>query len=124
MIYSLDDVIEFECGCKVSIDDFYDLIDKVKTENSDHTTGWHLTENHLELENTDRQDVGAALALISEQTAVCLEKYFPNHKPKLMLAKLIRCAAKSYKILTSRVRKDPKDHLKSAFGIYYNVKLH
>ena len=64
MNHSLDDVIEFECGCKVSIDDFYDLIDKVKTENSDHTTGWHLTENHLELENTDRQDVCAALALI------------------------------------------------------------
>ena len=31
-------------------------IDKVKTENSDHTSGWHLTEDHLEVENTDRKD--------------------------------------------------------------------
>ena len=99
MSYPLDDVVEFDCGCKVSVDDFYDLIDKVKTENSDHTIGWHLSENHLELENTDRQDVGLALALISEQTAVCFEKYFPKHKPKLKLAKLIRCLAKVYKIL-------------------------
>ena len=124
MNYPLDDVVEFGCGSKVSVDDFYDLIDKVKTENSDHTSGWHLTENHLEIENTDRQDVGLALALISELTAACFEKYFPKHTPKLLLAQLSRCLAKAYKILTSRVRKDPKDHLKSAFGIYYNVNFH
>ena len=32
-------------------------IDKVKTENSDHTSGWHLSEEHLEIENTDRKDL-------------------------------------------------------------------
>ena len=47
-----DDIVEFKCGCKVTIDDFWDLIDKLKTENSDHTSGWHLTEEHLEVENT------------------------------------------------------------------------
>ena len=48
----LDDIVEFKCGCKVTIDDFWDLIDRLRTENSDHTSGWHLTEEHLEVENT------------------------------------------------------------------------
>ena len=56
---------------------------------------------------------------MSEQTAVLLEKYFPRDKPKLALAKFFRCLAKAHKIFTSRVRKDPKDDLKSALGTYY-----
>ena len=53
-----------------------------------------VMENDIEkLVNKFSEDVGAALALISEQTAVCFEKYFPNDKPKLALAKFIRCLA-------------------------------
>ena len=80
-------------------------------------------KGHILIQHT-LQDVGLALSLISELTSVCFEKYFPKYKPKLALAKLLRCLAKVYKILTSRVRKDPQDHLKSGFGVYYNVILH
>ena len=48
--------MKFKCGSKVTIDDLWDLIDRIKTENTDHTSGWHLTEDHLEVENTDRKD--------------------------------------------------------------------
>ena len=54
--------------------------------------------------------------LISERTAAAFEAYFPNHKPKLAYAKLIRCCANVMKIMTSRVKYDSKDHLHSALG--------
>ena len=49
---SLDDEVIFKCGSKVTIDDFWDLIDRLKAVNSDHTSGWHINEEHLEVENT------------------------------------------------------------------------
>ena len=69
--------------------------------------------------------MGFALNLVSEQTAVLLEKYFPNSKGKKNLARLFRCLAKCYKIMTSRCRHDSKDHMRSALGLelYYDVHI-
>ena len=53
---SPDDEVDFGDGSTANIDDLWELIDKVKTVNTDHTSGWTLTEEHLEVENTDRHD--------------------------------------------------------------------
>ena len=47
------------------VDDFYDLLDKVRADSSDHTSGFHLSEDHLEVESQDRQDVTMAMHLLS-----------------------------------------------------------
>ena len=76
----LDDIVTLPCGCQVSVQDFYDLLDKVKTISSDHSSGFHISEDHLLVENTDRQDVTMAMQLLSERTAAAFKKYFPNDK--------------------------------------------
>ena len=60
-----------------------------------------------------------AMHLISERTAAAFETYFPNSKSKLAYAKLIRCLANAFKIATSRVMWDRKDHLHSGLGYLY-----
>ena len=52
--------------------------DKVKSENSDHTSGFHISPEHLSLEGSDRQDYKKCRELLSDRTAACLEKYFPK----------------------------------------------
>lgn len=50
-----------------------------------------------------------------------LEKYFPNSKAKLALAKFIRCCANTHKVATSRIMLDKSDPLRSALGMHYEV---
>ena len=60
-----------------------------------------------------------AMHLLSERTAAAFETYFPNDKAKQSLAKFIRCLANAFKVATSRVVWDKKDHLHSALGYLY-----
>ena len=57
---------------KISNLDLWDLLEKVKTDENDHTSGFHLSEEHLQVESSDRQDVAKCLHLLSERTAACL----------------------------------------------------
>ena len=68
----LDDIVILPGNHKVSNLDLWDLLDKIKTESNDHTSGFHLSEEHLQVESSDRQDVAKCLHLLSERTAACL----------------------------------------------------
>ena len=46
---------------------FVDLIEKVRAENNDHTTGFHLSEEDLEVVSSDRQDMAKCLHVLSER---------------------------------------------------------
>ena len=116
----LDDVTTLPCGNKVTRKDFWELVDLLRNSvGHEHTSGFHLSDEHLECEGQDRQDIPLALQLISERTGHAFMKYFPKDKAKQALGKLIICAAKSYKIMTSRCMKYKGDDLKSALRIYY-----
>ena len=119
-----DSYVQLPCGSWVCVDDFYELIDKVRADTSDHTSGFHLSEDHLEVESQDRQDVTMAMQLLSERTSAALKTYFPNDKAKLALAKFVLCCANAFKVATSRIKWDKKDHLHSGFGIYFEVVFH
>ena len=81
-----------------------------------------MTEDHLEIESSDRQDVRMAMQLLSERTAAALQKYFPKDKAKQALAKFVLCCANAFKVGTSRTKWDKKDHLHSALGwMYFDV---
>ena len=111
-------------GSIVSVDDLWDLLDKVRADvGSEHTSGFHLNSSHLEVEGSDLQSPAAAYAIFSERTGNALIKYFPNSPAKQALGKFIICVAKAIKILTARCRLDKKDKLKSAFRIYYEVRI-
>ena len=43
----LDDEVILPGGFKVSVKDFYDLLEKLKTDENDHTSGFHLSEDDL-----------------------------------------------------------------------------
>ena len=73
----LDDFVTFLGGFKVSVQNFHDLLDKVRTVSADHSSGFHISEDHLLVENTDRQDVTMAMHLLSERTVAAFRKYFP-----------------------------------------------
>ena len=60
-----------------------------------------------------------AMHLISERTAAAFETDFPNSKSKIAYAKLIRCLANAFKVATSRIAWDQKDHLHSGLGFKY-----
>ena len=52
-------------GSIVSVKDLWDLLDKVKAYvGMEHTSGFHLSPEHLLVEGTDLQDVGAAWAVL------------------------------------------------------------
>ena len=70
----LDDEVILPGGFKVSVKDFYDLLDKLKTDENDHTSGFHLSEDDLLVESQDRQDVASCLRIFLERTAACFEK--------------------------------------------------
>ena len=72
----LDDYVTLPGGYTVCVDDFWHLIDKVKTDNCDHTSGFHLSDEHLNIEGSDRQDYRKCMDLLSDRTANCFEKYF------------------------------------------------
>ena len=46
---------------------FVDLLEKVRSENNDHTTGFHLSEEDLEVVSSDRQDMAKCLHVLSER---------------------------------------------------------
>ena len=60
----LDDIVTLPCKSKVSVYDFYDLLNKLKTKTSDHTSGYHITEDDLLVESTDRQNMTSAMKLL------------------------------------------------------------
>ena len=60
--------LNLSIGSVVSVDDFYALLDKFRAESSDHTSGFHISEDHLEVESQDRQDVTMCMQLLSERT--------------------------------------------------------
>ena len=60
----LDDIVTLPCKSKVSVYDFYDLLNKFKTKTSDHTSGYHITEDDLLVESTDRQNMTRYHSLI------------------------------------------------------------
>ena len=61
----LDDIVTLPCQSKVSVYDFYDLLNKFKTKTtSDHNSGFHMTEDDLLVESTDRQNMGSAMRLL------------------------------------------------------------
>ena len=109
-------------GSICSVDDLWDLLEKTRNDvGMEHTSCFHLTSEHLLVEGSDLQHVGSAWAILSERTGNALIKYFPNDKAKQSFGKFLNLVAKAIKILTSRCKKDKKDHLKSAFRIYYKV---
>ena len=116
----LDNEVILPDGSKVSKKDFYDLINKTKSE---LTTSFRLSEDHLEVEGSDRQDVSKALHVLSEETAANFLRYFPRQKRKCALAKFIQTIAKSYKILSSRYIYLFKDKYKSAFRAYLEEQI-
>ena len=61
----LDDIVTLPCKSKVSVYDFYDLLNKFKTKTtSDHNSGFHMTEDDLLVESTDRQNMTSAMKLL------------------------------------------------------------
>ena len=61
----LDDIVTLPCQSKVSVYDFYDLLNKFKTKTtSDHNSGFHMTEDDLLVESTDRQNMTSAMKLL------------------------------------------------------------
>ena len=62
--HMLDDIVTLPCKSKVSVYDFYDLLNKLKTKTSDHTSGYHITEDDLLVESTDRQNMTRYHSLI------------------------------------------------------------
>ena len=61
----LDDIVTLPCKSKVSVYDFYDLLNKFKTKTtSDHNSGYHITEDDLLVESTDRQNMTRYHSLI------------------------------------------------------------
>ena len=61
----LDDIVTLPCQSKVSVYDFYDLLNKFKTKpSSDHNSGYHITEDDLLVESTDRQNMTRYHSLI------------------------------------------------------------
>ena len=62
--HMLDDIVTLPCKSKVSVYDFYDLLNKFKTKYSDHTSGFHMSEDDLLVESTDRQNMGSAMRLL------------------------------------------------------------
>ena len=45
--HMLDNLITLPCGSLVLVQDFYDLLEIVKINSSDHTSGFHISEDHL-----------------------------------------------------------------------------
>ena len=112
-------------GSVCSVDDLWDLLEKVRSDvGMEHTSCFHLNSDHLLVEGSDLQHVGMAFAVLSERTGNSLIKYFPNDKAKQSFGKFLNVVAKAIKIMTSRCKKDKKDHLKSAFRIYYKVSTY
>ena len=112
-------------GSICSVDDLWDLLEKVRNDvGMEHTSCFHLTSEHLLVEGSDLQHVGSAWAILSERTGNSLIKYFPNDKAKQSFGKFLNLVANAIKILTSRCKVDKKDRLKSAFGIYYKVSAY
>ena len=116
----LDDKTTLPCGSTVTKFDFYHLLDKLSAEvGSEHTSGFHINSDNLECEGQDRQSVSLCTNLLSERTGQAFIKYFPNNKAKKALGKFIICAAKAFKIMTSRCMVHKKDKLKSALRMHY-----
>ena len=117
----LDDEVILPGNFKVSITDFYDLLEKIKTDEDDHTSGFHLSEEDLLVESQDRQDVASCLRIFNERTSACFQKYFPKNNAKQALAEFISCCVDAHKVATSRVMLNKSDNLRSALGMFYEV---
>ena len=76
----LDDEVILPCGSKVSVKDFYDLLEKLKTNSDDHTSGCHLTKDDILVKSQEEQDVVSCLHMFSEYTATFLENTFLKAK--------------------------------------------
>ena len=52
---------------------FVDLLEKIRCGDNDHTSGFHLSEDDLEVQSTDRQDMAKCLHVLSERYGnICL----------------------------------------------------
>ena len=116
----LDNEVTLPEGSTVTKKDFYDLIEKT---NSEITTAFRISEEHLEVEGSDRQDVSKALQIFSEEIAANFLTYFPRQKNKKALAEFIQVIAKAYKNFSSRYIYFFKDKFKSAFRAYLEEQM-
>ena len=52
---------------------FFDLLEKLRCGDNDHTSGFHLSEDDLEVQSSDRQDMAKCLNVLSERCVnICL----------------------------------------------------
>ena len=112
----LDDVVRLPNGEIVTVDDFFDMLEVVQSE---ITSGFHISENDLNVSGNDRQDTRAAVHVLSERTAAILKHHFPNDSAKQALSSAIDMIAKCFKIMTSRVLCDRSDDWKTALRMHY-----
>ena len=112
----MDNVAEFEDGTKTSKKDFQILKETVSGE---ITCGYKITDLHLDCAGTDRQVVKLATDLVSEETAAMFRRFFETDAPKCTLANFLEVAHLSFKVMNSRLPKDPKDKFKSGFGVHF-----
>ena len=95
----------------------------IETCETDFTSGFHISHDHLEVESSDRQNVASAVQLFSVRTACLFRKYFPNHPARLEFADIIECISNCVKIMTSRTYKHRTDNWCDAFRVNYQVLL-
>ena len=99
------------CGTIVSVNDLQDLVNLLAAS----TFPSHLTQKHLNLEKSDLQNVGWAVALMSNKTAALLKEHFANCPRKMALANYIIAVHNCFKVLTSK-SVPSNDPLKQSFG--------
>ena len=116
----LDDLVILPGNYKISIRDLEDLLAKVRGE---YTTAFKFSDDHLDVQGSDRQNATLALQTISEEIAANLKRFFPRSEAKKAMADFFITVARSYKIMCSRQFYCSKDKFKSALRAYYIDQL-
>lgn len=86
-------------------------------ENVDLKTAHRLTEKHINVERTQRQNVRKASQLLSHTTAAALKYNFPNDKTALSTSEFIELTNQWYDIMNSYVPKLYGQPFERAYGL-------
>ena len=114
----LDKELMLPCGTIVTVQDLQDLVNIVSSSSFPS----HLTQKHLIVEKSDRQNVGWAVCVMCRKTAALLRQHFGNCPRKLALAEYLEAMHDCFKVLTSKAVPS-NDPLKQAFGTNKDLQL-
>ena len=109
-----DKIVKLPDGHLFSIDDFQEALDTRGFH--EISEGHHLRQIQLDAKGMQRQNVGHAVNMLSNQTADLIESQHPDDPRKLALVKFLRACHNGHMVLTSNRWEQNENKLHSPFG--------